>query len=442
MTVVVVIALFAAVQVLAGTLHVEKWGDDNATCGAASDPCLSISQAIYNANANSTIQVGPGFYGDLNGDGDVTDAGEENAAGHNNCGFASAVVCIDKPGLKLESTLGARATHITAEGGAYRRVVYITAGKVRFGKKNKGFTVEENGHDSGKPGRGVEFRGQNIVIEAIVSSGNDGEGFYSSAYLFSQTGNQLRYNRAVNNGGSGYYLTNNSGSLISHVTRFEDNTAEGNGSVGIYLYSQERVTVRRNKALRNGAAGIYIPSVGAGTTIQDNLAQGNGLAGLSVLLAHGETGIRVENNLAIGNGDLGIGITGPGKKIKNNVCIGNVYGGFHLTGHNPAFQDEFSGNLATTNQQAGVWLHEDFNTVSNFKFQKNNIYGNDLAGGLNRGVVNETGTEIYLRKNFWGAASGPGADPADNVRDDGANSVTHTSPAKKPNKIKTKIGGF
>lgn len=41
---VVAIVLFAAIQASAATLHVDKWGEDSTTCGAAKNPCLSISR--------------------------------------------------------------------------------------------------------------------------------------------------------------------------------------------------------------------------------------------------------------------------------------------------------------------------------------------------------------------------------------------------------------
>jgi len=50
---------------------------DSLTCGTKTEPCRSISQAIDNANTGDHILVGPGRYGDLNGDGDFNDPGEE-----------------------------------------------------------------------------------------------------------------------------------------------------------------------------------------------------------------------------------------------------------------------------------------------------------------------------------------------------------------------------
>jgi len=59
------------------TLNVANNGVDSDICGAASAPCRSISQAIANAADGDTVVVGPGRYGDLNGDGRLGGPGEE-----------------------------------------------------------------------------------------------------------------------------------------------------------------------------------------------------------------------------------------------------------------------------------------------------------------------------------------------------------------------------
>ena len=426
----VVLGLFFAVQAPAATLHVEKWGEDSFTCGAASDPCQSISQAIYNATPNSTILVGPGIYGDLNGDGDLEDEGEENFFGNNNCGGTSAVVCINKPGLKVRSTLGAGATHITAQGGDYDEVVNISAGQVRFGKKKMGFTVEYGMK------YGVRFRGRNIIIEGIVSTGNQMFGFYSNTGNANDTGNKLYYNRAVSNRFDGFFLSYGSTDFINHITQFTDNVAKDNKGSGIYIGNQKTITIKRNRVVGNVMYGIAINNVGKGTLVQDNLAQHNGATGMSLITS--ETGLQVRENMVFDNAGAGLEIFGPGKTILNNVSIGNRGVGFFLGGHQPAFRDKFIRNLAAMNGYAGVFLEYDGNTVSNFKFVQNNIYGNDSRGGANRGLVNNTHTTTELKNNFWGAASGPGPDPADEVVDLETGSVTYTNPSIKPKKIKVK----
>ena len=66
-----VLALFAATAGAghAATLYVANNGVDGAGCGTRLAPCRSIRQAIGLASDGDRIIIGPGRYGDLNGDG-------------------------------------------------------------------------------------------------------------------------------------------------------------------------------------------------------------------------------------------------------------------------------------------------------------------------------------------------------------------------------------
>src|SRR5205085_10263251 len=52
----------------AATVYVANDGVDAASCGGKATPCRSISRGIANANSGDTLLVGPGRYGDLDGD--------------------------------------------------------------------------------------------------------------------------------------------------------------------------------------------------------------------------------------------------------------------------------------------------------------------------------------------------------------------------------------
>lgn len=52
----------------AATLWTMASGADSASCGSNASPCRSISQTIANAQDGDTIYVGPGRYGNVNGD--------------------------------------------------------------------------------------------------------------------------------------------------------------------------------------------------------------------------------------------------------------------------------------------------------------------------------------------------------------------------------------
>ena len=93
-----VIAILLHATAYAGnTLRVANNGSDSANCGPANAPCRSISQAISNAVPGDTIIVGPGHYGDLNGNGAFTEAGDEFGKIGSGC---QCMIHVDKP-LKI-----------------------------------------------------------------------------------------------------------------------------------------------------------------------------------------------------------------------------------------------------------------------------------------------------------------------------------------------------
>jgi hypothetical protein len=90
----------------ARTLHVANNGLDSFTCGDKDHPCRSISQAITNASVGDRIIVGPGSYGDLNGNGIFGEPGEEIAQ----IGFGCRCMIRLNKRVTLTSRDGALAT--------------------------------------------------------------------------------------------------------------------------------------------------------------------------------------------------------------------------------------------------------------------------------------------------------------------------------------------
>ena len=328
---------------------------DSETCGTRREPCRSISKAIENARDGATIVVGPGRYGDLNGDGDFDDPGEEAAQ----VGFGCrCMVLIDKQ-IAIRSKAGAEATILDASGATVD-VVNIVADGVFFGDKHAGFTLT-----------GARMLGD-----------DDG--------------------------------------------------------IGLAVITSNRVHVVGNTAVDNQANGFELS--GDKHAVVNNIASRNG-SGFGI--AFTEYGHRLHGNIAIGNG--------------NTTSRGN---GFSLFGN----RHRFSGNSATGNRGIGVLINST--DASGFGFWKNSIVGNVGSGifvfsgpGLalnqnnifgnfgerpffpftptpNCGVVNDSGATIDATKNYWGAASGPGEDPADNAgpgSDCDLNGVTIVEPfARRP----------
>ena len=115
-----------------------------------------------------------------------------------------------------------------------------------------------------------------------------------------------------------------------------------------------------------------------------------------------------------------------------NTATNNEEAGFVLLGSG----HQFRNNLAVGNRGAGILVFEiDEFPTRKIEVHANNIFGNLSLGGDNSeagcGLINGSQFEIDARNNYWGAASGPGSDPADKaggICDRQPNSVTIVQP--------------
>src|SRR6185503_4945332 len=131
-------------------------------CGAQMTPCRTISQAIANAAPGNLIEVGPGLYGDIDGDGDANSAGEEPS------------IFLDKA-VTVYSTGGAAQTIIRAPRRPDLRtiVVLIFADNTTFGRRNGGFTIVGDTSGFGEGSEGVTIAGAgNVVVEGNIATDN------------------------------------------------------------------------------------------------------------------------------------------------------------------------------------------------------------------------------------------------------------------------------
>jgi parallel beta-helix repeat protein len=303
-------ALGSVAAAWAGTLHVANYGADSPGCGAKTDPCRTLTQAISNAGSGDTVLVGPGRYGDVNGDGSF-DAPDDETPNVGGCG---CVVSVSKP-LKVLSRDGAAATVIDANG-AGGDVVRISADGVRFGEKNKGFTVTraQNGL------RGLRVASNGDTVAGNVATGN------TTGLSIEGSGNTLTSNRATDNS-DGF-------SIGGPDNEFADCVAARNG-IGF------------NVGGSNNAFRAVI---------------------------------------AIAN-DVGISLLGSGHTFTASSAIGNG-----LTGI-------------------------DAGAPSDPVITRTNMFGNgtDALDGQNCGLSVADGVTAVATRSFWGAATGPGADPSDDV---------------------------
>jgi parallel beta-helix repeat protein len=322
----------------ANKLYAANNGVDSSVCGSIASPCRSITQAMANAVSGDTIIVGPGRYGDLNGNGILGEPGEE-APPTDPAEYCACMFAVNKS-VTLISSNGAAETNIDArtitQQGIYINI-RISAIGVQFGAPDQGFTVTNTGSTfAGAGGISIQSTGVSVRGNQVVSTSDSlGTGILIGDFPFNV--------------------------LI-----------EANQVIGWHF---------------GGIAG------GTNTTVNRNAVQLNYM-GIRVV------GL-VTGNVVIGN-KLGISIPSfHGSSVIGNEIFGNDFG---------IFAEVSSGGVV----------------------HSNNIFGN------NCGIRSEL-LELDAVNNYWGAVTGPGADPADDVCGSQAGTVTLTPFATKPFNIKTPI---
>ncbi|MCX8073337.1 MAG: right-handed parallel beta-helix repeat-containing protein [Candidatus Binatia bacterium] len=397
--------LASAAAARAATLQVSNLGSDSLSCGPSSAPCRSISQAISNANPGDTIVVGPGLYGDINGDGDLADAGEENS------GVAGKTILVSKP-LTILSRDGAGATLIRNVASA--DAVAIGANGVSFGKKAKGFTVR-----GGAPGSvGVRV---DPGVSAVSLMGNVFDNHAGGLGIVSGSNHSIRNNWWLN----GTLTVDASTVLVrdnlfvaatlatgasSNAVTIDRNQVNRSTGVGIDLQGTGH-NVRRNVVVAGlSGAGFRCTGTCSGVTFQDNVARRNNGHGFEILAGSGHS---LTGNLATGNGSSGFYInfsTPTAIPLLRNTATNNGAAGFTFPGMTDSSNYPTLTNcVAVGNQGDGIQVN------GHLVVTKSNLYGN-IGSGFNCGInkLSSLGS-ISAVQNFWGSATGPGPDPADQL---------------------------
>ena len=338
----------------ADTLFVAANGTDGAGCGIKAAPCRSVSRAVASARRGDTIVVGPGRYGDLAGDGDFDDPGDEAAEIGSGC---NCIIHVTKA-VTLVSRDGAGVT-ILDGSGATADVVLLDAPATVFGKKGKGFTVTGGGN-------GVRSQSDALTVRGNFAVGNANDGFRL---------NSTRH------------------------TTVADNAARHNGDQGFGCSGMNDSLLVRNVASDNGDRGFTVDNR---NLLTNNLASRNGEEGFNA-----QNGNTFKGNVAVGNLTEGFSVN------DSNVFTANVahanHNGFRLDARNL-----LTKNAVIANAGVGILVNDDGTVIT-----KTSIFGN--GGGVqnvpavnaNCGTLTSDGVALQATQNFWGAPTGPGADPAD-----------------------------
>jgi hypothetical protein len=366
--VLVALVLAGAIPVGAATLVVASNGVDAADCGTKAAPCRSISRAVALATQGDTIEGGPGRYGDLAGDGDFLDPGDEAAEVGTGC---NCVLHVAKR-LTIVSRDGAGVTVIDG-GGAAADVVRLDAPATIFGKKGKGFTVTSGGAN------GIHSGADEIVLAGNVAAANTRNGIEVGADRVT-----VMDNRALGNGDQGFACSGTDDSVLAR------NVSSDNGDRGFTV--DNRNTLTDNLATRNGAQGFDAQQ---GNTLKGNVAVSN-----------------VEEGFTIGHDNVLIGCVAHANHNGFNFDRGNL----------------LTKSAAIGNSGVGIIVRDGDVVVSKTNiFGNGGGAVNVPAANVNCGTLATDGVILQATNNFWGAPGGPGADPAD-LFCNGVNAATSIAP--------------
>lgn len=177
------------------------------------------------------------------------------------------------------------------------------------------------------------------------------------------------------------------------------------------------VTVQGNVAELN-QTGFHI--VG-GTVVKGNIAVAND-SGFHILGTASVTGNLARGNVFGFSVDATDGHPASGVLVGKNIASGNDSAGFRIS-CGPAATGplaSFASNTAVGNGFCGVLVEMDgafSGPVSIGGITANNVFGNDASTNcglfISNGDTNHNSLTVTATGNFWGAASGPGPDPAD-----------------------------
>ncbi len=294
------VCLFVAAPAILGmvtpaasaNLYVRNSGLDSAHCGGAQNACRTINRGIENASPGDNVWVGPGLYGDLNGDGDLDDLDEEHLQ---QVGSDLCMICIKKS-IHLYSLYGPEVTIIS--GPAFRNPVGIAL-----------VDIFASGVTIGGQGNGFTFKGGDRSVEA--SNGLDWV--------------RVIGNTALQGGYAAFAFTS-----LGHHLLVQNNRAIGGVRGFMIIGGEDSASIYRNIADGSEYAGFWVIS-GSGNPHQvtENVAS-NSLYGFLV-----EQRTVVKNNSAIGNN---VGIRLPGDdlafpadtKVLGNTIAGNNYTGIEI----------------------------------------------------------------------------------------------------------------
>ena len=330
-----------------GTLFVSTHGSDSGTCGRPSDPCLTIGQAVTNADAGNRIIVLPGTYAEM-----VTVAKPLSLQGVHatiDATGQSNGILLQGPGAS-----GSSVSDFTIQNAIGEGLLATLVDGVRISRN----TLMHNDQGVTTANTYPQCQAQGEI------PGDCGEGLHLQA----TTNSAVLHNDVSENAG---------GILVS------DDIAATHGNLIAYnKVSDNKPDCGITIPAHNPAAGVY------DNTITHNWVTGNGEGG--VLIAVGVPGgaahdNRVIHNYLAGNGFAGVTIHAhfPGSNLDNNVIKRNFIATNNIAGDDDASVTDTTGVLIFSGDPAV--------TINGTSVRHNLIKDNHFGIWLSPGLVSDAG---------------------------------------------------
>ena len=177
-------------------------------------------------------------------------------------------------------------------------------------------------------------------IDAVTATGNQ-----HGLYYWRTNRTTLQANVSSNNLIAGILCDGNAVDSTANV--IVDNSADGNGHSGIWMWDRcVGTTIQANAVRDNAQMGVVLSANASGNTVAFNTAQGN------------STGIWVESNNNV---------------VRSNVSEDNTNVGVLVV---RASSNTLEGNSVRRNANAGIWL----DTATSNVIRRNNVASNALWG--------------------------------------------------------------
>ena len=317
------------------TFFASKRGVDSGTCGRASNPCLSIGQAVTNASAGSAVVVLPGTYAEMVTIGKKLSLrgvhATIDATGQNNG------ILLQGPGASGSKVSGFTVENAIGEGILASMVDHVQISWTKVQHNDQGVTSANTYPECQAQGQIPGDCGEGLHLQATTNSavfGNDvsenAGGILVSDDIAATHGNLIAYNKVTDNKPDcGITVPAHNPAAGVYDNTITLNWVTGNGEGGVLIAAgvpgsaahDNRVT--HNYLADNGFAGVTLHAHAPGQSLDNNVIDGN-IIKTNNVSGDDDAGVTDTTGVLIFSGDPSVSINGT--SIRHNIITNNHFG--------------------------------------------------------------------------------------------------------------------